>query len=335
MDCEPGKLLAYSNRFATSLHVLRHLLKPIGKKNSTHVLLAVICWLESEESQCCTSKECSVGANSVSHGISALLVCYKNAEILLGAFTVYCLLRDVIELTVMSSATTQHTDATLMLRLQALHSNLSGACNRTSKLIVTEALALLASMGIRISSPEIIQSVEERLKTGATSGLKAYSKHITPALQILRNRFQLDPRNEPVPFPGIPDTQHTSQKDIESFFDCYSEPSPNLLLNDYNVYVKNWESIPLKKRELGICKFWEEHSADYPYLSKVGIKHSQRILSSIAAERTFATMRTMEDPSRMSMGKTAFCAELESKINNWLVDELFEEYASKIESIPC
>jgi hypothetical protein len=53
-------------------------------------------------------------------------------------------------------------------------------------------------------------------------------------------------------------------------------------------------------------------------------------LSSVAVERTFGVMRTLEDHTRMAMGTEGFKSTLLAAGNKWLVEKRMAELRAKL-----
>ena len=79
-----------------------------------------------------------------------------------------------------------------------------------------------------------------------------------------------------------------------------------------------------------MAQFWKETYTSYPMLAELGKWYAEYLPSSIAAERTFGVMRSMEHSNRMSMGEETFKAELSFRWNSWIVEDEIESRRKRL-----
>lgn len=93
---------------------------------------------------------------------------------------------------------------------------------------------------------------------------------------------------------------------------------------EWRRYVHNWPDISSKAKELSAASFWSEAAtkAEYPHLAKLGKWYADMPTSSVAAERAFGVMRTMESQLRCRMNAESVERELMAKVNAWLVTDM-------------
>jgi len=75
---------------------------------------------------------------------------------------------------------------------------------------------------------------------------------------------------------------------------------------------------------MGISKFWNSKAIKelYPDLCVIAQWYADMPSSSVAAERVFATMRSMEGDLRARMTRKTVVMELMARVNRWMVTDL-------------
>ena len=81
-------------------------------------------------------------------------------------------------------------------------------------------------------------------------------------------------------------------------------------------------------KAVNMGKFWfEMGETKYGTLRELGMWWAEVPSSSVAVERAFAFMRTVQDKDRYSMKEESFRAEMAFKVNGWLLDTLWRPAA--------
>jgi hypothetical protein len=136
-------------------------------------------------------------------------------------------------------------------------------------------------------------------------------------MKQLVHRARFDPRRQPEAIP--PGVMQTID-DATAFFGI--RPVNVSVVFEYMSYRAMWNTISLEDKSVGMSSFWLKRKGTYPALAQLGMRFAVKQPSSIAAERVFGMMRTMETSTRHSMKEKSFKAELFFRANSWVVDRV-------------
>ena len=151
----------------------------------------------------------------------------------------------------------------------------------------------------------------------ATAALSSYNKHVAVAMKQLVHRVRFDPQHKPDIIP--PDVMR-SLDGATAFFG--SKPASIAVVYEYMTYINTWPLMSAETKAVGMFAFWHERKTMFPALALLGMQFAVKQPSSIAAERVFGMIRTMETSTRHSMKEKSFKAELYFRANSWVVDRV-------------
>ena len=191
-----------------------------------------------------------------------------------------------------------------------------------------------------LSKPAVNRAVKDvapLIHAAAVAALASYRKHIDVALDRLLHRFRFDPRAQPQP---LPDTVVA----YKEFFGCLQEHLGSNLVAQYSQYIAHWKTLPRKTYELDgkqhevvdvepMGVFWRSKMTTWPQLATICRYWAEFPTSSIACERCFGIMRTMEVPVRNSMKDDTFERELLFKQNGWVLEKLAAERTKALQKL--
>jgi hAT family C-terminal dimerisation region len=132
-----------------------------------------------------------------------------------------------------------------------------------------------------------------------------------------------DQRVQPRPHPPF-----TDKSGIQRFFGCLPEDATTKLVDEYDMFLHQYGSLKADgTTDESPRVFWSDKTRceAYPTMSKLARWYSNMPTSSVAAERAFALMRSFDIGIRRSMKEGAFRANLEFRVNGWIVDDLLKE----------
>lgn len=241
---------------------------------------------------------------------------FLNHEVMLGAFSLYELLSEVPELIKLSSADGDNLNLDFLPRLTTLGNKLKSVAGGGSGIIVDQALRNYPAAP-SLPSALTIASVKGTLLKAATAALASFNKHVAVAMKQLVHRVRFDPQHKP---DVIPPSVMQSFDEATAFFG--SKPASITVVYEYITYSNAWHLMSAESKEVGIFAFWHERKAMFPALALLGMRFAVKQPSSIAAERVFGMMRTMETSTRHSMMEKSFKAELFFRANSWVVDRV-------------
>lgn len=251
----------------------------------------------------------------------------RNAEVELR--TVCFLAGDVQEVIKIASADSNNLADEFDSFLIYIKNRLDSAVlPQFQKLIIESSLklapSLLQNLYIDQYSAIIIQSAKD--------ALVKWNEYIPNAVHALHHRLMYDPKRKPPPLPEIEPGQQFDVKKIAHFLGAMPENITMDVVTDFNIYVKKWDNISEEIKNLGIGKFWThpEVLKMFNYrrnLPKIALWYSDRPTSSVAVERQFGLLRTMESPIRMHKTFESVETELMLKANRWIVDEIVSRAA--------
>jgi len=157
----------------------------------------------------------------------------------------------------------------------------------------------------------------------AAAALKQCDKFIPNALHELERRFRFEPQNQPPPMPA-PKTALISAADVIDFFGALPSDVDLECIADWRKYIAKWPTIPDRMKKMGIGMFWNDPeviqfifcSADAQQLRKYATWWGDRPTLSVAVERAFGIMRSMEGQQRLHLSDEAADIELRAKVNS-------------------
>ena len=176
------------------------------------------------------------------------------------------------------------------------------------------------------------------IKSAATAALQQWDKFIPNAVKQLERRFRFEPMNPPAPMPA-PKTSQFRRADAEDFFGAMRNDVDIECVADWMTYQQKWPSIPSAMKGLGIGKFWTDPDVitfifgkpdAAEQLRKYATWWADRPTSSVAVERTFGIMRTMEGKQRLRLLASSVSTELKAKVNSWIVDIVVDHVSATI-----
>ena len=329
VNFKPNKLTGYGNRFASTLKVAKHLLSPEWHGVPWGVLEGVRSWLLDGE----TVKGTSRSDPQASEVLKELRQAYFDNDALLQLFVVYGMLEMLPELIKKTSAEPDNVPASVLTQLNNFHTHLELSGIRCSKMVVEKVMRKFPFEISSATRADLTAKMISMLQQGATAAIASFDTHVKQAINMLKYRVVLDPRNEPPPF-QFPVSHELCLEDIQDFFGCLPEYADTILLGEWQVYRDQWSELRKTCDNMKMTTYWENLREYFPTLAKVGMWYAEFSTSSISAERAFAMMRGMEDNHRMSMQEEAFDAELSFTYNGWIVDELVECAHQSLLSLP-
>ena len=325
-DWEPNKLSGYKGRFGSSLGVAKHLLSSKRGNGTCEVLKAVIGWLRTGKS---LQQEKQTDANC---RLQEVRKAFYDPQCVLQLFVVYEVLAEIPHLIEMASADAHNVNPALLSRMHSFRTTLDYIKDSFAEATIEDAMSKFQNVFPNELGINVKVTMLQMLQKGIDAMLLKWERHVVPAIEFLRFRFLLDPRNEPVPFPLNPGRHHSAY-DIQMFFGCLPEYANAKLLGEWMTYTAEWKELRSESAKMTIGTFWLSMESRFPILSKVGRWYAEASTSSISAERAFSIMRTMENPRRFSMKKKAFQTELFVKLNDWVVEELLERECHQLQKL--
>lgn len=122
--------------------------------------------------------------------------------------------------------------------------------------------------------------------------------------------------------------------DIQEIFFCLPSQATTDLVISHGTYCDMWPTLPASDKALNMCDFWRSKANVWPDLAVLGQWYAEILTSSIACERVFGRMRTLEDSLRMSMGEPAFQAEMSFRANHWVLEQLLDRNVQQLRALP-
>lgn len=182
----------------------------------------------------------------------------------------------------------------------------------------------------------IIAKFENLISDACSSGLKKYHELIPKAVTELEHRLRYEPMLKPAPFPA-PVRARYDADDVTRFFGALPGDVDHEVIDDWSLLYDKWNSIPEEIKKLGIGPFWDHPDVLKIFPDKKAEKlrryakwWGSRPTSSVAMERVFAIMRSMEGPQRMALSRDMIRFEMKRKCNPWIADRITERIASTL-----
>jgi hypothetical protein len=195
-------------------------------------------------------------------------------------------------------------------------------------------------------TPAALKALAEQVEAAAKAAVLKYDKHVPPAMAKLQRRFRFDPRNTPEDAPTL--------ASMKNFFGCLPSLVGNPLLNEYKDYVKEHAKLPRKVVRRALPSVVEGHAAEmedvevvdvipaafwaskrkvWPRLAVIARYWQEFPTSSIAVERVFGMMRTMETALMNRRSNETFTDELIFRCNGWVLDNLMTQKQASIQAV--
>jgi hypothetical protein len=169
------------------------------------------------------------------------------------------------------------------------------------------------------------------IKLAATQALEQYDKYIPAARDKFEKLLRFNPKVEPAAYPKPPHGEQHDPEKIRAFFGHIPRDKNALgLLLDWNNYVEAWPTIPQRLKDLGVGKFWASQEVTKlldcgPLLPELGKWYANTPHSNVAPERAFATMRSFETGSRLSMHTERLREYVMGRVNKDIVKKLLND----------
>ena len=173
-----------------------------------------------------------------------------------------------------------------------------------------------------------------------TDALAKFDVLVPKAIDQLVHRLRYEPTNPPKPFPAVPKRglgHRFDADDVRSFFGTVPGDVDLEVMDDWSIYVEKWPSIPDKIKNLGIGPFWEHPEVLELFPDKKAEKLRRyahwwgaQPTSSVAMERVFAIMRSMEGSQRMALSREKINLELKIKCNPWIAERVLKRTAAAL-----
>lgn len=112
-----------------------------------------------------------------------------------------------------------------------------------------------------------------------------------------------------------------------AYFGCERSLATSDLEVEYEVYAKAWkDEIPQSTKNLPARKFWRDPAIKkrFPTVSCLGRRYAESPTSSVAAERAFSIMRTLETQTRGAHQVDNFRREVMFRVNHKLLGKILE-----------
>ena len=111
-------------------------------------------------------------------------------------------------------------------------------------------------------------------------------------------------------------------------------------LTDWDIYVEAWPTIPAAIKKLGIGPFWDHPDVLNIFPDKTAAKlrryakwWGSRPTSSVAMERVFSIMRSMEGSQRHALSREMISFELKTKCNSWIAERVWKRAAATLPAL--
>ena len=181
-----------------------------------------------------------------------------------------------------------------------------------------------------------VDKFSDDISKACTVALAKYEELIPKALRELEHRLRYEPMLKPVAFPA-PVRARYDADDVVRFFGAVPGDVDLEVIEDWEHYVEKWESIPLEIKKLGIGPFWDNPYVKSLFRDKKADKlrryakwWGSRPTSSVAMERIFSIMRSMEGSQRMALSREMIRFELKVKCNRWIAERVYNRTASSL-----
>lgn len=243
----------------------------------------------------------------------------QNMEVLLQAIIAHQVGKDIVR--IIDDCKTDGDDFPVDLsdRILSARRNWVGM-STVPQITVDAAWALLiesSSYDLSTSAADasaVKSRVKGQVRSMAGALLLNYDKHWVPFMVVTGKKFMYDNRRQP----EVP----ADDKYNREFFGCLPQDYGMPIVSQWIDFVNCWPHMADSDKKKGAKTFWamEGVKNKYPLLAKLGLYYSTIPLSSVAAERAFGVMRTLESPQRMSMDATTFKSIFLAAGNKWLVE---------------
>jgi hypothetical protein len=244
-----------------------------------------------------------------------------NTECQLQTLLFVELMADVCAVLVQCEADGDNYPADLLDRLVGLRPMLETATEIPATLVDGALQKLEAStLPAHGLSRNVLTALKKRVATSVEASSKAalekYDKHVPSYLEVTGRKFMYDPRREPR-------APQLGQLYNREYFGCLPSAFGLKLVSEWKTYIGAWQTIPEAHKRAGATAFWQMAStvSAYPTLAPVARWWSQLCLSSVAIERKFGVMRTLEEDLRMSMSLQTFKAVMMAACNRPIIEE--------------
>jgi hypothetical protein len=175
-----------------------------------------------------------------------------------------------------------------------------------------------------------------RMRAAAAAALKAFDKHVQPALRMVKHRFMYDHHHIPPPLPAdLPPTADERRECLRRLLGFNKESSATTIMGEYTAYCAAWPALSAADKALPAAEFWHSKKDIWPTLAKVASWWCEVPTSSVAVERMFALMRGFVRSNRASMKESTFEAEWLFRVNRRLVDERLAKALRAASTMPA
>jgi len=197
-----------------------------------------------------------------------------------------------------------------------------GEANATARAVIQRAMNVAGVP--EKARTEMETKYTPLIRAAAAKALQQLDKFVPVAIHKLRYRLRFDPCNEPdaLVFEATGKAGDESLAIARFFGVAVHDHDPVKLKAQWKAYRRAWASMTVTQRTVGISRYWNSTATKmmYPDLSKVGSWYADMPASSVAAERVFAIMRSMEDDLRSRMKRSTVVYEVMARVNAWLTD---------------
>ena len=108
-------------------------------------------------------------------------------------------------------------------------------------------------------------------------------------------------------------------------------------MTQYRAYLQYYREMLVEDESyFQTCEnhfFWTSKTEIWPQLADAALNAAQIPTSSIAAERVFATARTIDTPQRQSLGWDSFCNHVALTVNKQSLETMLENHLVKLQRL--
>ncbi len=172
----------------------------------------------------------------------------------------------------------------------------------------------------------------ESLILKAAEAARTKTHHLTTAERFLKYRRMYDMRVDPRTI-DLEGQDITTALGMDARYADLNAIAVGLVQADYTKYVTAWPTFTDVDKGKSYRDFWLAKSTAYPYLFQVAMRWISVPTSSVAAERTFAQFRALEDFLRNRMKPESVRTALLFKFNRKIVQEYVAAKATRVKQI--
>lgn len=166
--------------------------------------------------------------------------------------------------------------------------------------------------------------LKEGVAAAATKAVMLFDKHIAPSLDMLRRRQLYTITTKPPTLEALAAAGNATN----SYFGCSAALYGAEFRAQYRAYVEGWDGWD---KTMSSSAFLRSKEASWPQFSKTGRFWLEFGFASISVERDFGIMRAFDDANRQGMSDATFQREMFFRCNKWLLDEAFAAQLVRVE----